>query len=59
MQQSFVPDPCQAEVIAACGGFHLVLAPPGCGKTHILTERIRYAHEKEGVAYEDMLCLTA
>lgn len=46
------------EVIAACGGFHLVLAPPGCGKTHILTERIRYAHEKEGVAYEDMLCLT-
>lgn len=58
MQQSFVPDPCQAEVIAACGGFHLVLAPPGCGKTHILTERIRYAHEKEGVAYEDMLCLT-
>lgn len=58
MQQSFVPDPCQAEVIAACGGFHLVLAPPGCGKTHILTERIRNAHEKEGVAYEDMLCLT-
>lgn len=58
MQQSFVPDPCQAEVIAACGGFHLVLAPPGCGKTHILTERIRHAHEKEGVAYEDMLCLT-
>ena len=35
-----------------------MLAPPGCGKTHILTERIRYAHEKEGVAYEDMLCLT-
>lgn len=58
MQQSFVPDPCQAEVIAACGGFHLVLAPPGCGKTHILTERIRHAHEKEDVAYEDMLCLT-
>lgn len=58
MQQSFVPDPCQAEVIAACGGFHLVLAPPGCGKTHILTERIRHAHEKEGMAYEDMLCLT-
>ena len=58
MQQSFVPDPCQAEVIAACGGFHLVLAPPGCGKTHILTERIRHAHKKEGVAYEDMLCLT-
>ena len=33
-----------------------MLAPAGCGKTHILTERIRHAHEKEGVAYEDMLC---
>ena len=42
----------------AQGGFHLVLAPPGCGKTQILTERIRYAHDSEGVAYKDMLCLT-
>ena len=45
-------------MIAACGGFHLVLAPPGCGKTQILTERIRHAHNSEGVAYADMLCLT-
>ena len=36
----------------------MVLAPPGCGKTHILTERIRCAHDIEGVAYADMLCLT-
>ena len=56
--QTFVPDHCQQEVIAACGGFHLVLAPPGCGKTQILTERIRHAHNSEGVAYADMLCLT-
>lgn len=56
--QTFVPDHCQQEVIAACGGFHLVLAPPGCGKTQILTERIRYAHNVEGIAYDDMLCLT-
>ena len=56
--QTFVPDNYQQEVIAACGGFHLVLAPPGCGKTQILTERIRHAHNVEGIAYDDMLCLT-
>ena len=50
-------DACQQEVIAASGGWHLVLAPPGCGKTQILTERIRRAHA-DGVAYADMLCLT-
>ena len=38
-------------------GRHLVLAPPGCGKTQILAERVRKAHA-EGVAYSDMLCLT-
>lgn len=38
-------------------GESLVLAPPGCGKTQILTERIRRAHEC-GVEYDDMLCLT-
>ena len=54
----FIPDPCQQEVIEAQGGFHLVLAPPGCGKTQILTERIRYAHDSESVEYKDMLCLT-
>ena len=39
------------------GGRHLVLAPPGCGKTDILTERVVHAHDM-GVAYSDMLCLT-
>lgn len=51
------PDASQQQVIRAWGGYHLVLAPPGCGKTQILTERIRHAHER-GVAYGDMLCLT-
>ena len=55
---TFTPDPYQQEVICARGGFHLVLAPPGCGKTQILTERIRHAHNTEGIAYADMLCLT-
>lgn len=58
LKQDFTPDACQREVIEAQGGFHLVLASPGCGKTQILTERIRRAHDVEGVAYADMLCLT-
>lgn len=50
-------DNSQQRVIAARGGSHLVLAPPGCGKTQILAERIRVAHAA-GVAFDDMLCLT-
>ncbi|MBQ7472402.1 MAG: UvrD-helicase domain-containing protein [Prevotella sp.] len=55
---SFQPDESQRRVITVQGGYHLVLAPPGCGKTQILTERIRHAHENEGIPYEQMLCLT-
>ncbi len=55
MQRSF--DPWQREAIEISGGRHLVLAPPGCGKTDILTERVVHAHEC-GVEYGDMLCLT-
>ncbi|MBP3762325.1 MAG: UvrD-helicase domain-containing protein [Bacteroidales bacterium] len=50
-------DPWQREAIEISGGRHVVLAPPGCGKTDILTERVVHAHEC-GVAYSDMLCLT-
>ena len=50
-------DPWQQEAIEIQGGRHLVLAPPGCGKTDILTERIVHAHAA-GVEYGDMLCLT-
>jgi DNA helicase-2/ATP-dependent DNA helicase PcrA len=55
--ERFVPDRYQQEIINVNGGYHLVLAPPGCGKTQILAERIRTAHET-GVPYADMLCLT-
>lgn len=51
-------DDSQKAVADACGGYHLVLAPPGCGKTQLLTERIRRAHDEQGVPYEQMLCLT-
>lgn len=50
-------DQWQREAIEISGGRHLVLAPPGCGKTDILTERVVHAHE-QGVEYGDMLCLT-
>ena len=50
-------DQYQQEVIDIRGGRHLVLAPPGCGKTELLTHRILNAH-KSGVPYDDMLCLT-
>ncbi|MCD8281908.1 MAG: UvrD-helicase domain-containing protein [Prevotella sp.] len=52
-----IQDEEQQRVIRATGGEFLTLAPPGCGKTHVLAERIRYAHAA-GVNYGDMLCLT-
>lgn len=55
MERQF--DPWQREAIEISGGRHVVLAPPGCGKTDILTERVVHAHAN-GVAYSDMLCLT-
>lgn len=55
--RNWQPDASQQAVIDAQKGFQLVLAPPGCGKTQILTERIKHAHEN-GIAYEDMLCMT-
>ncbi len=50
-------DPSQEKVVELTGGEYLLLAPPGCGKTHVLTQRIRRAHAA-GVDYNDMLCLT-
>jgi len=36
----------------------LLLAGPGCGKTHILARRVFHANTVYGVPFEDMLCLT-
>ncbi|MBR1933227.1 MAG: UvrD-helicase domain-containing protein [Prevotella sp.] len=47
----------QLEVIEVQGGHHLVLAPPGCGKTAVLAERVVWARE-HGVDFRDMACLT-
>lgn len=57
LPNSLTPDQYQTEVIQASAGYHLVLAAPGCGKTQILTERIRKAHE-QGISFDEMLCLT-
>lgn len=54
---AFQPDESQQRVIALGKGRHLVLAPPGCGKTQILTERVVAAHA-QGIDYADMLMLT-
>lgn len=56
-EKIMAPDESQAKVIKAHGGCHLVLAPPGCGKTQILMQRVAQAH-KQGMEYADMVCLT-
>ncbi len=50
-------DESQEKVVSLEHGHFLVLAPPGCGKTHILAERIRRTHQS-GMSFDDMLCLT-
>ena len=50
-------DATQQRIIDIEQGKHLVLAPPGCGKTHILAHRIVRALER-GLSPQQMLCLT-
>lgn len=40
------------------GARYMVLAGPGCGKTHILARRVFMAHQSRQVPFSDMLCLT-
>ena len=49
--------PEQREVVNVSEGRHLVLAPPGTGKTHILTQRVIQAL-KNGVPKDKMFCGT-
>lgn len=51
-------DPQQKRIIELHDGTTLVLAGPGCGKTHILARRVYYARQSGKVAYGDMLCVT-
>jgi len=52
-----VRDPSQENIINISLGMNLVLAPPGCGKTDILSERVMKALDN-GVSPGDMACLT-
>lgn len=56
--KQFLPDKKQQAVIDFNDGYALVLAAPGCGKTEILSHRIKKAHYDYGIPYEDMLCVT-
>lgn len=51
-------DRSQQEIIEFHGSEALVLAGPGCGKTHMLSRRITTAQVMHGVDFSDMVCLT-
>lgn len=51
------PSEIQKEILFLSSGMHLVLAPPGSGKTELLASRVPLAIEN-GVLPEQMLCVT-
>lgn len=53
-----IDDSKQQELIELYGTSALVLAPPGCGKTHILARRIFHANAVHGIEFDKMLCIT-
>lgn len=57
MHSDFQPSPDQAKILEIQAGRHLVLAPPGAGKTELLAQRLISALDS-GVAPEEMICLT-
>jgi len=57
LSESFQPTEEQAKIIALSEGQHLVLAPPGTGKTEMLSMRVLHALER-GLPPEKILCLT-
>jgi hypothetical protein len=48
----------QQKVLDLKDGLHLVLAPPGSGKTEILAQRVFDAKNNDGYEDSDMICLT-
>jgi DNA helicase-2/ATP-dependent DNA helicase PcrA len=51
------PSKVQKEILLLSSGVHIVLAPPGSGKTELLATRVPLAIES-GVSPESMLCVT-
>ena len=57
MFNDFVPTLEQKKILTIKTGQHLVLAPPGCGKTELLSYRVFYA-KQDGYSDKDIICLT-
>jgi len=55
--KGFHPTKEQESIILLSEGRHLVLAPPGTGKTEMLSYRVLHALER-GIPHEKILCLT-
>lgn len=53
-----IEDKQQQRIIESFGTTALVLAGPGCGKTHILARRVYHAASVHRVPFERMLCVT-
>lgn len=51
-------DAAQQAVAEHRGSRALVLAGPGCGKTHLLAERVALERSRHGTPFDAMLCLT-
>ena len=48
----------QQKIIELSSDLHLVLAPPGSGKTELLSRRIEFAQKANFIKPDEMLCLT-
>lgn len=57
MDKKFVPSKEQEEIIHLDHGKHLVLAPPGTGKTELIAQRVKAALSY-GKSSDKMICLT-
>jgi DNA helicase-2/ATP-dependent DNA helicase PcrA len=57
MEQQFIPTNEQQEILDIKEGLHLVLAPPGSGKTELLAHRV-YNAKNNGYEDSDIICLT-
>lgn len=53
-----IDDSLQQRIVELNNTSALVLAGPGCGKTHILARRIFHANAFHGVDFNEMLCVT-
>lgn len=53
-----IDDSLQQRIVELNNTSALVLAGPGCGKTHILARRIFHANAFHGIGFNEMLCVT-